>query len=357
MPGVAHQHPSQLHYAYSNSAAFEGKHMKKGLLTVAAVAALALVAGTNTPVVAADKTLKIELISKGETHQFWQAVKLGAETQAQKMNATIHFQGPATETMIDKQMEMLDAAIALKPDAIGYAALGTTQSVSHLKAANKAGIPVYMFDTAASCPGGVPALGPKSDCALGVAYTDSTGAGQLAADKMAALIGNAGKVLMVGHSQTNQTGIDRANGFINRIKAKYPRIKVTAVYSEGGDALKAQDLVAAALVSTPDLRGVYGTNEGVAIGAGQAFKAAGIRNGKIKLIGFDSGQQQIANIKSGLQTGAITQSPMGIGAKTVEALVNYVRSGTVPKNLIDTGFYYYDKKNIANPEIAGNLYN
>jgi ribose transport system substrate-binding protein len=190
--------------------------MKKGLMTVAAVAALTLVAGTAAaPVSAADKTLKIYLISKGETHQFWQAVKKGAEEQAAKMNATIVFQGPAAETMIDKQLEMLDAAIAVKPDAIGYAALGTTQAVPKLKAAHDAGIPVYMFDTAASCPG---KLGVKSDCALGVAYTNSVAAGKLAADKMAALIGGKGKVLVVGHSQTNQTGIDRANGFINQIK-------------------------------------------------------------------------------------------------------------------------------------------
>ena len=331
--------------------------MKKGLITVAALSALALVTGTAAPVSAADKTLKIELISKGETHQFWQAVKKGAEEQAAKMNATIHFQGPAAETMIDKQLEMLDAAIALKPDAIGYAALGTTESVSHLKAAHAAGIPVYMFDTAASCDGGVPALGPNSDCALGVAYTNSLAAGSLAADTMAKLLGGKGKVLVVGHSQTNQTGIDRANGFINRIKAKYKGIKLlTPQYAEGGDALKAQDIVAAALVANKDLKGVYGTNEGVSIGAGQAFKAAKLKNGAVKLIGFDSGKQQMANIKSGLQTGAITQNPVGIGAKTVEALVNYVRNKTVPKNLIDTGFYYYDKSNITDPKIVADLY-
>ena len=331
--------------------------MKKGLMAVAAVAALALVTGTAAPVTAADKTLKIYLISKGETHQFWQAVKLGAETQAKKMNAEIVFQGPAAETMIDKQLEMLDAAIAVKPDAIGYAALGTTQSVPNLKAAHTAGIPVYMFDTAASCEGGVPALGPNSDCALGVAYTNSTAAGSLAADWMAKLVGNKGKVLVVGHSQTNQTGIDRANGFINQIKKKHKGIKLLKTqYAEGGDALKAQEIVSAALVANKDLKGIYGTNEGVSIGAGQAFKAAKLKNGAVKLIGFDSGKQQIANIKSGLQTGAITQSPMGIGAKTVEALVNYVRNKTVPKNLIDTGFYYYDKANITDPKIAGNLY-
>jgi ribose transport system substrate-binding protein len=342
-----------IEFWHSDSAAFEGKQMKKVLTIVAVASAMALVAGTGSAVNAAEKTLKIELISKGETHQFWQAVKKGAEDQAKLMNAEIHFQGPANETMIDKQLEMLDAAIALKPDAIGYAALGTTESVSHLKAANTAGIPVYMFDTAASCPG---ALGKSSDCALGVAYTDSKAAGKMAARKMAALVGGKGKVLVVGHSQTNQTGIDRRDGFVNQIK-KYKNITLLTVqYSEGGDALKAQEIVSAALVANPDLKGIYGTNEGVSIGAGQAFKAAKLKKGKVKLIGFDSGKQQMANIKSGLQSGAITQSPMGIGAKTVEALVNYVRDGKTPKPLIDTGFYYYNKRNIADPKVAGNLY-
>ena len=328
---------------------------KKLITAVVALATLGLVASTGTVARAADKTLKLELISKGETHQFWQAVKKGAVDQAAKMNATVHFQGPASETMIDKQLEMLDAAIATAPDAIGYAALGTTESCSHLAAANKAGIPVYMFDTAAKCTG---ALGTSSTTALGVAYTNSLAAGALAADKMAALIGGKGKVLVVGHSQTNQTGIDRRDGFINEMKKKFPKVTLLPTqYSEGGDAQKAQDIVATAIVANKDLKGIYGTNEGVSIGAGQAFKAAKLNLGKIKLIGFDSGAQQIANIKSGLQSGAITQNPIGIGAKTVEALVNYVRNKTVPSALIDTGFYYYDAKTITKPEIAADLYN
>ena len=68
--------------------------MKKKLFTVAAaLSAVALVAGSTTAT-AADKTLKIEMISKGFTHQFWQAVKKGAEEQAANMNATVNFVGP-----------------------------------------------------------------------------------------------------------------------------------------------------------------------------------------------------------------------------------------------------------------------
>ena len=329
--------------------------MKKKLITLAvAASAVALVAGSTTSASAADKTLKIEMISKGFTHQFWQAVKKGAEDQAAKMNATVNFVGPAAETMIDKQLEMLDSAIALKPDAIGYAALGTTQAVSHLKKAHDAGIPVYMFDTAAQCTG---ALGASSDCALGVAYTDSKAAGKLAAQKMNALLKGKGTVFVIGHSQTNQTGIDRKDGFVNEIK-KYKGIKLLPVqYAEGGDAQKSQDIVSTVLLANKGLAGIYATNEGCSNGAAQALKNAKVKPGAVKLIGFDSGAQQIANIKSGLQTGAITQNPVGIGAKTVEALVNYVRNKTVPANLIDTGFYYYDAKNITDPKIAADLYN
>ena len=248
----------------------------------------------------------------------------GAEDQAAKMNATINFVGPAAETMIDQQLQMLDDAVAKKPDAIGYAALGTTESVTHLKKAKDAGIPVYMFDTAAKCTG---ALGTSSDCALGVAYTDSKAAGKLAADKMGALVGGKGKVFVIGHTQTNQTGIDRRDGFVNEIKAKFPKITLLPVqYAEGGDPQKAQDVVSAVLLANKDLKGVYATNEGCSNGAAQAFKNAKLNPGKVKLIGFDSGAQQIANIKSGLESGAITQNPIGIGAKTVEALVKIGRA-------------------------------
>jgi ribose transport system substrate-binding protein len=329
--------------------------MKKKLITLAvAVSAVALVAGTTTSATAADKQLKIEMIAKGFTHQFWQAVKKGAEDQAAKMNATVNFVGPAAETMIDQQLQMLDDAVAKKPDAIGYAALGTTESVSHLAAAHKAGIPVYMFDTAAKCTG---ALGADSDCALGVAYTNSKAAGKLAADKMNALLKGKGTVFVLGHSQTNQTGLDRRDGFVNEIKT-FPGIKLLPVqYVEGGDPQKSQDAIAAVLVANKGLSGIYATNEGTANGAAAALKAAKLKKGAVKLIGFDSGKIQIANIKSGLETGAITQNPIGIGAKTVEALVNYVRNKTVPAPLIDTGFYYYDAKTITDPKIAADLYN
>src|ERR1051326_4855085 len=59
----------------------------------------------------------IPVISKGFQHQFWQAVKLGSEQAAKDNNVNITFEGPENESQVDKQIEMLQTALAKKPAA------------------------------------------------------------------------------------------------------------------------------------------------------------------------------------------------------------------------------------------------
>ena len=97
---------------------------------------------------------------------------------------------------------------------------------------------------------------------------------------------------------------------------------------------------------------MFGANEGSAIGVVNGAKEA---KRKIVIIGYDSGKQQKDAIKSGEMAGAITQNPVGIGYRTVEAAVKALKGEKLPK-IIDTGFYWYDKSNIADPKIAAVLY-
>src|SRR5271170_8479423 len=85
----------------------------------------------------ADETY-IPLISKGFQHQFWQAVKLGAEQSAKENNVKITFEGPETEAMVDKQIDMLSAALAKKPNGLGFAALDSQAATPLLKKAQAA---------------------------------------------------------------------------------------------------------------------------------------------------------------------------------------------------------------------------
>lgn len=103
-----------------------------------------------------------------------------------------------------------------------------------------------------------------------------------------------------------------------------------------------------------DLKGIFGTNEGSAIGVVNAAQEMN-KKGKIVIVGFDSGKQQLDAIRDGLEYGAVTQNPVGIGYETVKAAVEATEGKELPKT-IDTGFYWYDKDNIDSAEIKAAVY-
>ncbi|MGY1603270.1 substrate-binding domain-containing protein [Geodermatophilus sp. SYSU D00815] len=288
--------------------------------------------------------LDIALVSKGFQHQFWQAVKAGAEEQAEELGVSMTFDGPASETEVDNQLQMLQSAIERQPDAIGYAALDPEACVPLLDQAQQADIPVVEFDA-----------GCNSDVPVTICQTDSMAAGALAAEHMAELIGGAGKVAIVGHSQINSTGVERRDGFVEKIEADYPDIEIVDIQYGDGDHLKSADIAKAMLAANPDLAGLYGTNEGSAIGIVNAVKELGLQPGELTVVGFDSGQAQIDAIKSGLMAGAITQDPMGIGRCTVESAVAAVNGDSL-EEVQDTGSYWYDANNVDSEEIQAMLY-
>jgi len=309
----------------------------KSILTI--VAASALWFGGRS----ARAETYIPVISKGFQHQFWQAVKLGAERAAKEFQVRITFEGPENETQVDKQLEMLQAALAKKPQAICFAALDSKAANPLLKKAQAAKIPVVGFDS-----------GVDSDIPIATAATDNVAAAGFAADKMAQLIGDEGEVAAVIHDQTSRTGIDRRDGFLNRMKAKHPKIKVVDVQYGGGDHLKSTDLAKAIIQAHPTIKGIFGANEGSAVGVVNAVKELR-KQGKIVVIGYDAGKQQKDAVRSGLMAGAVSQDPVGIGYKCVEAAVKAIKGQAVPK-AIDTGYKWYDKSNIDAAEMKPLLY-
>jgi ribose transport system substrate-binding protein len=324
---------------------------KKLYVALCAVLLVALLAScapqataTEAPAAAASGAKPyIPVISKGFQHQFWQAVKQGSEQAAKDLNVDITFEGPESEAMVDKQVEMFQTALDKKPAAICLAAVDSKAFQPLLEKAKAAGIPVVGFDS-----------GVDSDIPVTTAATDNVAAAAMAADKMAELIGNSGEVAIIAHDQTSRTGIDRVKGFTDEIKNKYPNVTLVDTQYGGGDQLKSTDLAKAIIQAHPNLKGFFGANEGSIIGVLNAVKELGME-GKIVVIGYDSGQQQIDAITAGTEAGAITQNPIGIGYKCVEAALKASKGETLPKT-IDTGFMWYDKTNINDPQIQAVLY-
>jgi ribose transport system substrate-binding protein len=108
---------------------------------------LSAMLGLSTAALAQSQEYYIPLISKGFQHQFWQAVKQGAEQASKDFKVRVTFEGPETEAMVDKQIDMLSAALGKKPNAIGFAALDSQAALPLLKKAQAEHIPIIAFDS------------------------------------------------------------------------------------------------------------------------------------------------------------------------------------------------------------------
>lgn len=287
-----------------------------------------------------DRTIAI--VSKGYQHQFWQTVKKGAEAKAEELGVTVTFEGPDKETNVEQQVTQLQTALDKQPDAVAVAALDSKAVIPLLQQAQSSDIPVIAFDS-----------GVDSDIPMTTVATDNKAAAAEAAKHVAEAIDYKGEVGIVTHSDTAATGVDRRDGFVDYMKDNEPDIEIVAEQNADGDQAKSADATKAMLQSNKDIDALYGTNEGAAIGVVQGAKELG--NDDVEIVGFDSGKAQLDAIKDGAMLGAVTQSPLDIGAQTVQAAVDAIDGKQLDKQ-IPTSFFWYDKGNMDDEKIAELLY-
>jgi len=314
--------------------------------------------------------LSIEIVAKGFQHDFWKAVKLGAEKAGTELGATVNFVGPKDESAVAEQVEQINNAINKRPTAICLAALDTEAVLGALSEAAQANIPIIGFDS------GV----PGADSIVANASTNNYAAGQLAADKMYEIIkdkvtdsAEPVRIGVVSQDATSQSIGERTGGFVDRMveligadKAsveghdKYNKtIKDAKVIIEIGIPATVEDAacvtVANTLLNKSDLIAIYGSNEFAAkniVTANESLQKLG--SDKVIGVGFDSGSIQLQAVKDGILAGSITQDPVQIGYQAVTMAVK-AASGENVKD-VDTGCLWYTADNMQDEAIAPCLY-
>ncbi|MCP2240325.1 ABC transporter substrate-binding protein [Thermoanaerobacterium thermosaccharolyticum] len=290
-----------------------------------------------------NKQKTIEVIVKSTMFEYWQAVKLGAEDAGKKYGVNIVFQGPATETDIAGQINLVEDAINKKVDGIVLAASDPNSLAPYVDKAVDAGIPVVGIDSAVN-----------SQKLSSFVATNNEAAAALDADELAKLIGGKGKVAIVNFVAGAGTAIAREKGFKDEIAKKYPNIQIVATQYSDGDQAKALSITEDLMTAHPDLAGIFGANEGSAVGVARAVEQKGM-SGKIKVVGFDSSDNEINAIKNGSMQALVVQNPYKMGYLGVETVLKVLNGETVDKQ-IDTGATLVTKDNMNDPDIQKLLY-
>lgn len=289
---------------------------------------------------AADITIAV--VDKSSMHQYHRTLKTGCEAAAEELGINLAYDAPENATFIDKQVEMLEAAIDRKPDAICLAALDAEAVLPSVERAHELGIPIICYDN-----------GINSDIPVTTIATNDLDATAVLAEKMGEAVGGKGKLLVLGHDQTSKNGVDRRDGFVNAMKEKYPDIEIAEI-QYAMDQLKATDTAKSMLLANPDAAGIYGTNESTVIGILNAVAELNL-GGKVTVMGYDSGAQQVAAIKSGEEAGAITQNPYGQGYDAIMNAYKVIQGEEIPKQ-IDATYFFYNSENVDDPEVSRCLY-
>lgn len=288
----------------------------------------------------------IAVICKGSQHEFWKTVEQGARDAGEELDIRITFEAPEDESQIDLQIDMVEQAIENQADAIVLAPLDT-ERLNHVidKAVNK-GIPVLTFDSDVSTESRVATIGTNNQ---------SAGVIAIAARNAAGLINGEGKVAIVSYVEGAQTAIERKAGFINEIEEKYGnRIEVVGISYCEGDPELAKKQALEFIEKYPDLKCIYGPNEGCAVGVVAAIREKHLEN-RICVIGFDSSDDEIAYLADGAIDGMVVQNPYNMGYLGVRN-INKVLDGKDVDEKIDTGATYVDRDNLYDEDTQWLLY-
>lgn len=326
--------------------------------------------------------MDIEVIAKGFTQQYWTAVQNGAQEASDELGVNMNFVGPANETAVQEQVQMLSNAVNKNPDAIVLASLDTQSQVDLLLQAQNNEIPIVGFDS------GVPEA--PEGTVQATAATDNAEAAGVAAEKIfeaveedisSASVEDKARIGVLSQEANSTSIVNRTEGFIETMTELASQLEnigedIAVVghdifnndVNEADAALIIQVQIPAnatdsevqttanALLNEDGLIGLFSSNETASKGLLNAHEALGGVLGEAGIVaaGFDSGTLQKEAVSSGTFLGSVTQDPITIGYEGVHLAVAAANGEEVED--LDVPATWYNAENMDSEEIAPLLY-
>jgi len=272
------------------------------------------------------KEIEIALVTKAMDSEFWLVMADGAKAAAAaRPGVKLSIVAPDREINIDQQVTILEDQTRKGVKALVVSPAGSAQILSALEQATQRGVPVILVDTDAPFDKKVTYIG-----------TNNRRGGQLAAKGLAEAIGSAhAEVALISGVPGNESQDERALGFIDAVASEYPNLKLVAQQPGNSERALGLTVMENILTAHPNVKGVFATNDQMALGAMEALEARGLR-GKVKIVGFDATKEAVQATVDGRLAGSVAQNPFLMGQRGVEAALAALDGKPVEKR-IDTG--------------------
>jgi ribose transport system substrate-binding protein len=283
--------------------------------------------------------LRIVVIPKGLTHEFWQSILRGAQRAARDLAAKgipteIIWDGPLKENDALAQIRIVDRRISTGVDGIVLAPQHSRTMVGPVSRAAARGIPVVIIDSG---------LDPSA-ASLFVKYvaTDNENGGYQAARHLLHVLRDIdGKVeprlILLRYQIGSESTDKRERGFEKYIEEQEQagmfKVRWLSKDHYAGATRDTAKREALPLISRfrEEIDGIFAPNESSANGVLDALRSLGL-NKKIRLMGFDSSEPLLRAVEAGDIEGLILQDPYKMGYMGVWTLVHHLKGYDVRGN-------------------------
>lgn len=288
--------------------------------------------------------LRIAVIPKGTTHDFWKSVHAGAvKAAAEHSGVTVIFKGPEREDNREQQVTLVENFLTSDVSAIVLAPLDAQALLKPVQESTKAGIPVVIIDSGLA--------GEVGDDFVSFVATDNYQGGKLAGQRIGELLDGRGKVLLLRYAEGSASTMQREQGFIDALK-QFPDIELVDPGKYAGATRDTAQKAADDLLGSPaaeDLTAVFCPNESSTYGMLLALRARDL-TGRVKFVGFDASPGLVEALEAGDLQGLVVQNPFHMGYMGVKTAVQHLRGEEVEPR-IDTGVALVTPDNIDEPRI------
>lgn len=234
------------------------------------------------------------------SNPYWVTMKERYGEWAEKMGVAVEVMAPATDKDPRAQLDLFEAMIARKYDAVIVTPLDGMNLVPGVLKANEKKVPVVCSGPAVSAEG-LAQAGAKMDGWISAAFLEQ---GRLCAEDMGKKLPAGSAVAVIEGKPGAMQSRLRREGAVAAFEAA--GMKVVAVQAGNWDRNEAYNIATNMVKAHPELKGLYCANDVMALAAVDAFEVAGIKG--VMVYGTDFIPQVKEAIAAGRLTGSTTFS-------------------------------------------------
>lgn len=281
--------------------------------------------------------ISIGFIPMTLNNEYFVTMVKGAEIKAAELGVKLEVQAGDSHSSAEAQLQIVENMITSGVDAICIVPSSSEGLIAALKKCEEAKIPVINLDTRINAD----LLKTNNLKAVAFIGTDNYAGAKVAGEYALTKIAEGTKVAILTGIEGQENAAFRRNGFYEAVKDK---LKVVAEQTAKWEVDEGYNVTQNILAANPDIKFVFASNDGMAIGALRAIQEAN-KTADIQVIGFDAIGEAVNLVKEGKLLGTVAQYPGEMGIKGVQAAVDAINGKTIEMN-VNTGAELITKDNV-----------